>query len=262
MSPARSSAPSIRLAAVVALALSSSVGDLRAGASQDGPDATAAAPDEASKAAVEKAAKLLEDADPEFRVADFDAKASPTVDGMFHRVEFRRKAGAGKGRYEATIPVPPRETAASRDPALRPGSPAPKTAGVDPDGKPVDLADLKGKAVVLVFCVPNCPPCKDFYANAAELYRDFDGRPFAILEVMGGPTIDAAREAARAAALPWPVICEGEPDDDSNQARWKVEIFTTFWLIDPEGRIVAGPSLRPPAATDVEAQVRRAQATR
>jgi peroxiredoxin len=177
---------------------------------------------------------------------------------MFHRVDFVRKAGSGEARRSVTIPVPPPETAATRDPALRPGLPAPKTEGADSDGKPVGLADLRGKAVVLVFCSPNCPPCKDFHGRAGELYKGLEGRSFAILEVMGADTVEAAREAARAADPPWPVLCDGEPDEDSIQARWKVEAYPTFWLIDPEGRIVAGPRLRPPVASEVEDLLRRA----
>lgn len=235
---------------------------VRGGRGEDGPKGSNPAADEASRSAVEKAVKLLEAADAEFRAVEFDAVATPSADGRFHRVEFTRKAGSGKERHSVSIPVPPRATSASRDPALRPGSLAPRTAAADADGEPIDLKDLRGKAVVLLFCVPNCPPCKNFYDQAGDAYKDFKDRPFAILEVMGGPTVEAARRAARAAALPWPVVCEGEPDEGSIQARWKVEAFPTFWLIDADGRIAAEPSLAPPAASAVEVQVRRAEAKR
>jgi hypothetical protein len=188
---------------------------------------------------VEKAVKLLAKLDPAFRADDFRATLKPTADGRFDVVTFTRTSGTGPAECKVTIARPPAPTRTSADPALASGKLAPTTEGVDVEGRATSLADYRGKAVLLVFCIPRCPPCVSFYEEGKKLVKTYEGRPFAVVEIMGNATRDEARKVVADAQLPWPVIWEGDPDDGSLQDRWKVDRFPSFWLVDHEGRLVA-----------------------
>ncbi len=63
------------------------------------------------------------------------------------------------------------------------GKPAPEIEGKDVDGKPVRLADLKGKVVLVDFWATWCPPCVASFATLRQLAHEYKDRGFAILGV-------------------------------------------------------------------------------
>lgn len=63
------------------------------------------------------------------------------------------------------------------------GQPAPDLAGTDLDGKPVKLADFKGKVVVLDFWSTACGPCVQALPSMRELQKRNLEKPLAIIGV-------------------------------------------------------------------------------
>ncbi len=62
------------------------------------------------------------------------------------------------------------------------GKPAPEIDATDLDtGRPVKLADFRGKVVVLEFWGYWCGPCNVNMPHLVELKRKFEGRPLVIL---------------------------------------------------------------------------------
>src|SRR5678815_1877527 len=63
-------------------------------------------------------------------------------------------------------------------PAVTPGSTAPAFTITDSAGKPVQLADFKGKYVVLEWTNPECPFVRKHYSsgNMQALQKEFGGR--------------------------------------------------------------------------------------
>lgn len=57
-----------------------------------------------------------------------------------------------------------------------PPQPAPETGFTDADGKPVSLADFKGKPVVVNFWATWCQPCLKEMPSLDRLQAEFDGR--------------------------------------------------------------------------------------
>ena len=60
---------------------------------------------------------------------------------------------------------------------------APELNSVDTDGKPVRLADLKGRVVVLDVWATWCGPCKVMLPVVEDLAKDLSGKPFKIAKV-------------------------------------------------------------------------------
>ena len=80
------------------------------------------------------------------------------------------------------------------------GKPAPPIAATDVDGKPVSLADLAGKVVLIDFWATWCPPCVasiPAYKAIAEKYHD---KGFVILGVNVDAMHEDVQEARKVAA--------------------------------------------------------------
>jgi thiol-disulfide isomerase/thioredoxin len=63
------------------------------------------------------------------------------------------------------------------------GKPAPMIDGSDVDGKPVRLADLKGKVVLVDFWASWCPSCAGSFGHLRELLLDHRDQGFAVIGV-------------------------------------------------------------------------------
>ncbi len=76
--------------------------------------------------------------------------------------------------------------------APKPGQPAPPIGVQGPDGKPVSLASLRGKAVYINFFASWCGPCNDEAPTIAALRKKYGPRG---LVVLGIDTLDAPGQA-------------------------------------------------------------------
>ncbi len=59
---------------------------------------------------------------------------------------------------------------------------APEISGVTPDGKTLNVRDLKGKVVVVDFWASSCPPCRQFIPTLVGLYGKYKDKG---LEIVG-----------------------------------------------------------------------------
>lgn len=138
--------------------------------------------------------------------------------------------------------------------------PAPEIHASDLDtGKPVKLADFRGKVVVLEFWGYWCVPCVANMPFLAELHRKLEGRPLAILalhdqSVRSRDAYDRKLATARQRLwagrdLPFRVLVD-RPDpkkpDDRNAdgtgttvVRYGITGFPTLFVIDQDGTVVA-----------------------
>ncbi|MDO8322762.1 MAG: redoxin family protein [Phenylobacterium sp.] len=72
--------------------------------------------------------------------------------------------------------------------------PAPATSFQDADGKPVRLADFKGKVVVVNLWATWCGPCVIEMPTLAKLAAAYEGQPVAVVVV----SVDGERDADKA----------------------------------------------------------------
>jgi peroxiredoxin len=130
------------------------------------------------------------------------------------------------------------------------GKPAPLFEGTDVDGKPVKLADYKGKVVLIDFWASWAPPCVAAFPHYRELYHTNRGQGFAVIGVnldslgqdMTGKKPDSkeALSTVRWFLLhhraSWPNLI-GETAEATAKAYNVVEVPETF-LVGRDGTIV------------------------
>ncbi|HEY3788547.1 MAG TPA: TlpA disulfide reductase family protein, partial [Urbifossiella sp.] len=118
------------------------------------------------------------------------------------------------------------------------GKPAQVIDGKDLDGKPLKLADHKGKVVVLVFWASWCGPCLRDVPHEKELVERFKNRPFVLIGVNADDEKDEARKAIAKTGISWRSFADGVKDDHGPIAKaWAVAAWPTVYVIDHTGVI-------------------------
>ncbi|MCK9874771.1 TlpA family protein disulfide reductase [Frankia sp. AgPm24] len=112
---------------------------------------------------------------------------------------------------------------------------APRLSGKDLDGKPIDLASLRGKAVVVNFWASWCAPCRAESPGLAKLARQ--ERSVAFLGVNEKDGTSSAKAFARDFDMPYPSVVDRL---GTLAAGWPVApgLPSTF-VLDADGRIAA-----------------------
>jgi thiol-disulfide isomerase/thioredoxin len=115
-------------------------------------------------------------------------------------------------------------------------APALKLKGIE--GKSHDLAQLRGKVVLINFWATWCPPCRREMPSMERLSQRFKGQPFVVLAVDVGEDADTIEvfTSQLDTTLTFPILL----DTRSHAMRaWRVAGLPTTFLVDKQGRIVA-----------------------
>ena len=125
------------------------------------------------------------------------------------------------------------------------GQPAPAFSGVDAAGKPVTLADFKGKYVVLEWTNPECPFVKKHYdsGNMQKLQKELTGQGAAWITVISSAPgkqghVTAAEEQAylnKENAAPTNVIFD---EDGKIGQAYGAKTTPHMFVIDDKGTLV------------------------
>lgn len=170
-------------------------------------------------------------------------------------------------------PVDPRPTAyllGSPTVGLQPGSLAPELAGTradgtpwmltDVSGRPVRLADLRGKAVWLNFWATWCPPCQAETPILRDAWERYRARGLELVGVSVQETnAEDVAAYARKYALGYTIAADLSADVFH---LYRVYALPTQVFIGPDGvirRIIQGPLTAEAAAAAIEAILPRAE---
>jgi peroxiredoxin len=125
---------------------------------------------------------------------------------------------------------------------LEPGKIAPLFAQPDSTGKMVQLADFRGKVVLVDFWASWCMPCRQENPNLVKAYQKYNTKGFEILSI----SVDDAShrkewlEAIKKDNLQWTNVCDLKGGDNNDAAKlYHIQFIPQNYLIDRDGKIVA-----------------------
>ncbi|MEY3480216.1 MAG: Thiol-disulfide oxidoreductase ResA [Verrucomicrobiota bacterium] len=113
------------------------------------------------------------------------------------------------------------------------------------DGRKVDLADLRGKVVLVDFWATWCPPCVEEVPGVVDTYGKFKDQGFEIVGVSLDQDKGALEKFTAENKMTWPQFFDGKGWDNELAKRFKIESVPTMWLLDREGKLAdANPRSR------------------
>jgi peroxiredoxin len=134
---------------------------------------------------------------------------------------------------------------------LQPGDVAPELAVIRPDGtrfeltdldgRPIRLADLRGRVVWLNFWASWCPPCQAETPALREVASTYRERGLILVGIEVQETVEDGRRYAQRYALPYPIGADVSADIFH---LYKVFALPTQFLIDRDGmvrQVINGP---------------------
>lgn len=126
------------------------------------------------------------------------------------------------------------------------GSPAPALDLTTPDGRPISLADFKGKVTLIDFWASWCGPCRQENPNVVRMYQRFRDKGFEIYGVSLDKDKDKWVAAIAKDGLTWPHGSELNFWQSSFVPRYRIEGIPMTYLLDRQGNII-DKGLRGPA---------------
>lgn len=117
----------------------------------------------------------------------------------------------------------------------KPGAPAATFTTLE--GKPVALADLRGKVVLVNFWATSCPGCIKEMPGMVETYTQYKDRGFEIIAVaMSYDPPNYVLSFVKTRQLPFPVALD--VDGAHARAFGNVQLTPTSFIIGKDGRIL------------------------
>ena len=115
---------------------------------------------------------------------------------------------------------------------------APDLVLTDMAGKKVTLADLKGKVILLNFWATWCPPCREEMPTLETLYQTYkDHKNFVFLSVDSSEPKATVADFLAKNPYHFPVLLDL---NGAVSAEYGISAIPTTYLIDPQGKVVAG----------------------
>lgn len=176
--------------------------------------------------------------------ANVHAAAPPNSCGLpvslaIARTEFRIGGGSDGEAGGVALQLPTLKLKLVPGPQV--GQMAPELTGKTLAGEDFDLADLRGKPVLLDFWGTWCGPCKAATPAIKHLYETYgrDGR-MAFVGIDLDYSVEAAANYVEQEGLAWPQVATGSWGEDNAMLQaFAVTSAPSFWLIGADGTILA-----------------------
>ncbi|HET7535549.1 MAG TPA: TlpA disulfide reductase family protein, partial [Candidatus Didemnitutus sp.] len=119
------------------------------------------------------------------------------------------------------------------------------------DGRDVDLAQLRGKVVLVDFWATWCGPCVREIPNVVATYGKYHDKGFEIVGISFDQAPDAAKPAKRqktaeqvaaftqAKNMPWPQYYDGLYWNNAFGKQYGIRAIPAMFLVDQKGMIIS-----------------------
>lgn len=111
---------------------------------------------------------------------------------------------------------------------------APPIVGTTLDGAPLDLADYRGRPVLINFWGPSCVPCRDEFPLLLAKLTEHADDGFAIVGVLTDDPPEPARQFVADFGATWPTV---QDPDKALKTTYRVAGRPQTYFVDGEGVI-------------------------
>jgi peroxiredoxin len=121
------------------------------------------------------------------------------------------------------------------------------------DGRTVDLAQLRGRVVLLDFWATWCGPCKEELPNILAAYQKYHAKGFEVVAVSLDSEKDRQKllDYVRDHQLPWPQHFDGQGWKNEFAAKFSIRAIPAMFLLDQEGKVASTNARGPRLETEI-----------
>ena len=105
------------------------------------------------------------------------------------------------------------------------------------DGREVDLAQLKGKVVLVEFWATDCGPCVGEMPRVRAVYEKLHSRGFELIGISLDDKESALRRFLAEKKLAWPQYFDGKGWQNRFAVQYGIFGIPTMWLVDKKGNL-------------------------
>ena len=110
----------------------------------------------------------------------------------------------------------------------------------DLTGKPLSIANYKGKVVLIDFWATWCGPCRAEVPNVVAVYNKYHSKGFEIIGISLDRQPDKAKleSYTKENKMPWPQFFDGQFWNNKLSTKYGVRSIPATYLLDGEGKII------------------------
>ncbi|MEW6157978.1 MAG: TlpA disulfide reductase family protein, partial [Verrucomicrobiota bacterium] len=122
---------------------------------------------------------------------------------------------------------------------LKEGAVFPDFKENDLEGKPLSIANYKGKVVLIDFWATWCGPCVQELPNVLKAYEKYHNKGFDIIGISLDKDKAALTSFIEKRSMPWKQYFDGKGWENKLAQQYGINSIPATYLLDGEGKIVA-----------------------